>query len=67
MLNLVEVTVPFGYATEDFPRMLNGDTNEAEIPTINYSSLNKALERKKEKYGEIKASAESFLEYTKMN
>jgi ribosomal protein S14 len=48
-LNLVEVTVPIGYSTGDFPRTLNGVINEAETLSTSYCSLKKAPERKTEK------------------
>jgi hypothetical protein len=60
-LNLVEVTVPFGYATVNFTRTEEGDINDSKMPITNYNSLVEAKRRKEKKYKLIKEEAEKFL------
>jgi hypothetical protein len=60
-LNLVEVTVPFGYVTVNFTRKEAGELDNSKMPTTNYSSLVEAKSRKEEKYKLITEEAERFL------
>jgi hypothetical protein len=61
-LILVEVTVPFGYATVNFTMTENGVINDAEKPTTNYNSLEEARKRKVDKYKEIETEARKIFE-----
>jgi hypothetical protein len=61
-LNLVEVTVPFGYAQAEFFKTPNDEIDEAKKPNIIVNSLSKALQRKSQKYFTINRFAQHLID-----
>jgi hypothetical protein len=64
-LNLVEVTVPFGWCDVEYPKDQEGQIIDSEKPKLIKNSLIVALDKKKKKYVEIEAYANHLIQANK--
>jgi hypothetical protein len=59
-MNLVEVTIPYGYANVEFENTEEGEVDEASKIKFKKNSLEIALNKKREKYNMINQMPESL-------